>query len=327
MDFCTRICRLGLICFFLSMIVLGQTRQDETPLTNPSIIQMIKGGLSDDLILLKIMSSNTAFNLATDDLVVLKAAGVSEKVLSAMLDRQKAQQKPSGETRSIPVAPTQTPPKLTKEPTPEPVKDLGQLVPFPDTSQVIWVLLEDVTSFNKGPGSDFWLQLYSGVGSPQDQLPPGTKLHAVITGATKAGRFYRVGELTFYFTAIVFADGRAIPLSPEPFDWQLGKLKKMKKGGPKIDTNERLSEGKPTVAVRGFWSFKKGKLTKSPKDRIAVEELNGATSAQGASLKMGHAAGAMTGSLAGMFAKMPDAGAYAGTGIVLQFAQLNVPRK
>lgn len=311
--------------FFTAPVPSAQVRQTEVPLTNSGVIQMLKAGLSDDLIIDKIKASETEFSLSTDDLVVLKAAGLPDKILSAMLERQKAKPIQTDEGHaSIPGAPRLATQSVA--PQHERAKDLGPVVSFSAQSQVVWVFLEDVTSFNKTQGQDFWLQVYTAAQTSGDQLPTGTRLHGLITGASKAGRFYRVGDLRFYFSEIVFADGRAIPLSPDEFDWQFGKLKKVKPKGPKIDSTKRLTEGNATVGFLGYWSFKNSKITKNPKDRIAVDQIDGATSAQGASLKMGKLAGATTGSLAGMFAKMPDAGGYAGTGIVLQFANLKVPR-
>lgn len=55
-------------------------------MTNRDVIQLTKAKLSDDVIIAKIKKSKTHFNLSTDGLVALKNAGVSDPVISAMMD-------------------------------------------------------------------------------------------------------------------------------------------------------------------------------------------------------------------------------------------------
>jgi hypothetical protein len=54
-------------------------------LTNDSVVQMVKAGLPESVIVAKIRSTSTKFDLRTDALVTLKKAGVSDKVLEAMV--------------------------------------------------------------------------------------------------------------------------------------------------------------------------------------------------------------------------------------------------
>jgi hypothetical protein len=54
-------------------------------LTNDSVVQMVKAGLPEAVIVAKIKSSQTKFDLKTESLVNLKKAGVSDKVLEAMV--------------------------------------------------------------------------------------------------------------------------------------------------------------------------------------------------------------------------------------------------
>ncbi len=62
--------------------------EGEKPLDNAQVINMTKADLGDAIILAKIKESKEVkFDLTTDDLVKLKAAGVSKAVITAMLDR------------------------------------------------------------------------------------------------------------------------------------------------------------------------------------------------------------------------------------------------
>src|SRR5882724_12045541 len=55
-------------------------------LTNVRVIELTKIGLDDDIIIAKIKNGVCRFDLADSDLLDLKKAGVSSKVVAAMLD-------------------------------------------------------------------------------------------------------------------------------------------------------------------------------------------------------------------------------------------------
>src|SRR4029450_3208881 len=53
-------------------------------MTNETVIQMVKAGFSESVILAKMRSSQTKFDTRTDALIELKKAGVPEKVMQAI---------------------------------------------------------------------------------------------------------------------------------------------------------------------------------------------------------------------------------------------------
>lgn len=55
-------------------------------MTNDDVVKLVAGGVSEDVILARIKSSQTAFALDADALVALKKAGVSDRVVTAMLE-------------------------------------------------------------------------------------------------------------------------------------------------------------------------------------------------------------------------------------------------
>src|SRR5262245_4809674 len=78
---------------FFSTVALRRTRApsasvaaapDET-LTNDAVIAMVKGGLGEGLIIAKIRSTPSSFDLRSDALVAMKQAGVSDSVLEVMM--------------------------------------------------------------------------------------------------------------------------------------------------------------------------------------------------------------------------------------------------
>ncbi len=55
-------------------------------LTNEDIVQMVESKLSETLILMKIKTSKTSFDVRTDALLALTNAGISENVIVAMME-------------------------------------------------------------------------------------------------------------------------------------------------------------------------------------------------------------------------------------------------
>ena len=72
---------LILICLFLYSNVSAQTEK----LTNKEIISMTKVELGEEIILKKILTSQTDFDLSADSLIELKQANVSDEIIEAML--------------------------------------------------------------------------------------------------------------------------------------------------------------------------------------------------------------------------------------------------
>jgi hypothetical protein len=66
-------------------------------LTNSDIVQLVKVGLGDEAIVAKIQTSPHAFDLSTDGLIALKGAGVSNKIIAAMLGGPAVAASPAGE--------------------------------------------------------------------------------------------------------------------------------------------------------------------------------------------------------------------------------------
>jgi hypothetical protein len=80
------------VCGFLLLVLCLATtvsvQAEEKTLTNAEVVKLVKLGIGDDVVIAKIRQAPTVdFKLETDDLGNLKAAGVSGKVIAAMLDR------------------------------------------------------------------------------------------------------------------------------------------------------------------------------------------------------------------------------------------------
>jgi hypothetical protein len=69
----------------ISLSLTVATSVGQEVLTNDSVVQMVKAGLPEALVIAKIRSTPTKFDLRAESLVSLKKSGVSDKVLEAMM--------------------------------------------------------------------------------------------------------------------------------------------------------------------------------------------------------------------------------------------------
>ena len=74
----------GLLLTFCILPVRAPAGSEEV-LTNDTIIQMVRGGLPERVVIAKIQSTATRFDVRAEALLALKKAGVPDKVLEAMI--------------------------------------------------------------------------------------------------------------------------------------------------------------------------------------------------------------------------------------------------
>jgi hypothetical protein len=97
-------------CFFVfAFLCLSLPLLSQQALNNDAVIKLTKAGLSEDLIVSTINSQPGSYNTTTDGLIALKSAGVSDKVVSAIVMKASA---PTAVPAPIPppdAVPAQTP--------------------------------------------------------------------------------------------------------------------------------------------------------------------------------------------------------------------------
>jgi len=95
-------------------IAMAMLSSDEV-LTNESVIQLIKVGIDEDLIISKIRDSRHNFDLSVQGMVALKEGGVSDRLMHFLMDPSKP---PEIKTSAEPVRPAASPepPPIVKEP-------------------------------------------------------------------------------------------------------------------------------------------------------------------------------------------------------------------
>ena len=87
----SRVRRFLFVVLLISISCVGlwaQTRQRNAPLTNASIVKLVKAGFKEKTIVSIIGSRPGEFDLSPDRMIDLKRSGVSERVILAMLARE-----------------------------------------------------------------------------------------------------------------------------------------------------------------------------------------------------------------------------------------------
>jgi hypothetical protein len=80
-----RVSKLASVVVFVFLTLPALTAQQKNPLTNADVIKMVKSGLAETTIVATIAASDTQFDLSSAGLQSLGQAGVSSKVIRAML--------------------------------------------------------------------------------------------------------------------------------------------------------------------------------------------------------------------------------------------------
>ncbi len=98
------------------LLTTSATADAQETLTNQSIVEMVKAGLSERVVIAKIRNSPTKFDTQTDALIALKKNGISEKIIEAMMSPSAppASSAPAG---SAAVAPAAAPGPAQSRPT------------------------------------------------------------------------------------------------------------------------------------------------------------------------------------------------------------------
>ncbi|HEX5601952.1 MAG TPA: hypothetical protein VFX63_05350, partial [Pyrinomonadaceae bacterium] len=85
----SRLILAAFLCVSIFAIgALGQQPQSDGPLTNASIVRLVKAGFKEKTIITIIGNRPSDFKLDTEHLIELKRSGVNENIILAMLSSQ-----------------------------------------------------------------------------------------------------------------------------------------------------------------------------------------------------------------------------------------------
>lgn len=125
-------------CFAVLCLVLTSSAGlgSQEILRNSDIVTMTTARLSAETIILKIETTATQFDTSSDAVAVLKAAGVAEAVIAAMIKASPA--KPSAPAASKPAAPAPPPDPAPARPAKAGGRPLLLVQPFKVAASVTW---------------------------------------------------------------------------------------------------------------------------------------------------------------------------------------------
>lgn len=117
---------ISLLMLFLSTVLIAQQ-----VLNNDAIVKMVKAGLSDTVVIETVNASPGVYDTSPNGLIALKQAGVSDKVISAIVLRGSAAMPPKSDEPSL-VPPStsamnDTGPSAADQAAPEPGESSGSL--------------------------------------------------------------------------------------------------------------------------------------------------------------------------------------------------------
>jgi len=92
--FCFRFLLLLFLLLLLSFVSVVSAQSSDTPLTNASVIRLVKAGFKEKTVITIIHNRPNQFKLDTDHLVQLKLNGVSENIIMAMLAQDQSFEAP-----------------------------------------------------------------------------------------------------------------------------------------------------------------------------------------------------------------------------------------
>lgn len=106
------------ILMMIAFLALTQAASAQQALNNDSIAKLAKAGLSDDVIITTVNASPGTYDISPNGLIALKSAGVSDKVISAVV--QRASSNSSAPQPSAATSPEVSAPAPTGTPAPQP---------------------------------------------------------------------------------------------------------------------------------------------------------------------------------------------------------------
>jgi hypothetical protein len=113
--------RLLSFALIVALVLVAAGQEPKHALTNDDIAKLVKGGFTDEVIVALIEANDTAFDVSIGGMTALKDAGVSSKVMEAMLKAEAKKRQSGVQSTSAPSAPpasaVQSAPAMVPSPT------------------------------------------------------------------------------------------------------------------------------------------------------------------------------------------------------------------
>jgi hypothetical protein len=223
------------ILMILSFVFFcGHARaQDKAqPMTNQGVIAMVKAGLPDATVISAIQSQPTNFDISADGLLALKNAGVSDKVVSAVVaaagKRQQTVPAPQA-PQSAPAAPSALAPASAPPAAPAGASSAE----IPPGTPIVVRTIDPIDSRTAREGHVFKASLDQAIqvyGAPA--IPAGSDVTLKLVRVKQSGRFTGTTDLTVTIDSLM-VNGNPVPV-------QVGEV-----------TNSSSGRGKRSAEVVG----------------------------------------------------------------------------
>jgi hypothetical protein len=173
---------LSKTCAALMLFACGIFAQ--TPLTNGSIGQLLKGGVSEEIVLNMVQTQPVQFELGADKILELKRSSVSDKIVAAMIARS------SG-----------------------PVSAPSAKLKLQDGTMLGVTIVETVSSATAHPNDVLKFEVAEDVKVGEVvAIPQGTPVVGHVVTSERAGRFGKGGKLDFSLDYATAPDGTTVRL-------------------------------------------------------------------------------------------------------------------
>ena len=193
--------------FLFFAFILTASGQTEI-LTNTKVIELVRAGIGESVLIPKIQVSRVVMDASESALLELKAGGVADAVIVAMLDRASINGRIGSSGTS------------------------GQLVELPAGTEIKVMTKEKISGRRVKPGQVFMMEIAENlfVGGVI-AITKGTPVKAVVSEAKSPGMAGRSGRLSIYLESTKAVDGQLIKL----------RSAKSGKGGDRFGTAMALS--------------------------------------------------------------------------------------
>ena len=92
--------RYSIACIAFLLSIIPATLNAQEPLTNETVLKLVKAGIGEDTIVGMVNQQPGKYALSADDMIALKSAGVSDRIMAAMIVK--------GGANTVPITPTAT---------------------------------------------------------------------------------------------------------------------------------------------------------------------------------------------------------------------------
>lgn len=182
--------------FFAGLIVA----QEHKTLTNKDVVDMVKQGLNETMIIKVIQASDTEFDTSPDAMTQLQSGGVSLNIMDAMLKADQSKKNAAAAASAAPAASTAraaaSPAASAPAPAPAPADANPGKHLLKEGTEVPLKFAQDLSSKTANEGDAVELTLDNELKVDDVVVAkPGAKAVAVVSNAKKAGMVGKGGEL------------------------------------------------------------------------------------------------------------------------------------